>query len=138
MLTRRIGSVLLVVQGSAPPSDSEWNESLEILRPFVAIARVLVLTEGGGPDPSQRKRLSAVIGGNPIRVAILTNSAKVRFIGASIAFFIRRIRCFMLSDTSAAFKHIDLTVAEIDQLTGNIRDMQDQLIATHASSTRGG
>jgi hypothetical protein len=135
MLTRRVGSVLLLVQGSTPPSDREWNECLEILQPFVAIARVLVLTQGGGPDPSQRKRLSAVIGRHPVRVAILTDSVKVRFIVASVALFIRRIRCFMLSDMSVAFAHLDLTAAEIDQLRRNIEEMQPQILPPPSSSS---
>jgi hypothetical protein len=135
MLTRRVGSVLLVVQGSAAPSDPDWAECLEILQPFVAIARVLVLTEGEGPDASQRQRLSAVIGRHPIRVAIMTDSAKVRFIVASLALFIRRIRCFMRNDLSAAFEHLDLTLAEIDQLTRNIETMQAQIMPPTSTSS---
>lgn len=130
MLTRKVGSVLLLVQGLASPSDAEWKECLDILRPFVAAARVLVVTEGGGPTPMQRKRLSALIGEYPIRAAIVTDSVKVRFIVASVALFIRRIRCYTRSDIRSAFRHLDLTLTEIDQLTRNIDDMQTHISAS--------
>ena len=127
MLTRRVGNVLLLLQGPEPFADAEWSECLEILRPFVAQAKALVVTRGAGPTPAQRKRLSEVIGKYPMRAAIVTDSVKVYFIVSSVALFMPRIRSFRFSEFSEAFAHLGLTPTEIDQVRRNLAEMREQV-----------
>jgi hypothetical protein len=135
MLTRRVGSVLLLVQGAESPTEAEWSECLDVLRPFVDSARVLVVTDGGGPNPSQRRRLSELIDGNPMRAAIVTDSIKVRFIVSSVALFIQRIRSFAMNEMAAAFRHLDLNSVEIEQITQAIEDMRPH-VGSRMSTSR--
>jgi hypothetical protein len=124
MATRRVGSILLLLQGSEQPTDQEWDECLDMLRPFVSIAKALVVTAGGGPTPAQRERLSTVIGKCPLRAAIVTDSMKVHFIVSTVALFIRRIRSFGSAKLGDAFMYLDLTSAEIALVMSNLAEMR--------------
>jgi hypothetical protein len=132
MTTRRVGSILVLCQGTESPSDAEWDECLEILRPFVASAKVLVYTRGGGPSPAQRKRLSALVGKNPMRAAIVTDSVKVHFIVSSVALFMQRIRSFGLAELNAAFAHLGLSPIEGEHVKRNLDEMRELIEAMPA------
>jgi hypothetical protein len=129
MATRRVGSILLLLQGPWQPTDQEWDECLDILRPFVSIAKALVVTAGGGPTPAQRERLSAVIGKCPLRAAVVTDSIKVHFIVSTVALFIRRIRSFGSAKLGDAFLHLDLTSAEMALVLRNLAEMRAEAVA---------
>lgn len=124
MTTRRVGSVLVLCEGPDNPTDSEWDECLELLRPFVATARVLVVTRGGGPTAPQRKRLSEVIGKYPIRAAVVTDCIRVRFVVSSVALFISRIRSYSFQEMSAACAHLGLGTAERELIERNLVEMR--------------
>jgi hypothetical protein len=130
MATRRVGAVLLVLHGAEQPTDDEWDECMDILRPFVSIAKTLVVTAGGGPTPAQRGRLSKVIGKCPMWIAIVTDSVRVYFIVSTLALFMRRIRSFGSAKLGDAFAHLDLASTEIALLKTNLEEMRVELSST--------
>ena len=55
MVTRRIGPLLILRENKDTPTDDEWDECLSLLAQDLDDVRVLVVTDGGGPSPAQRK-----------------------------------------------------------------------------------
>lgn len=114
--TRRLGRVVVVRQNAEPPSDQEWAQFLEILREGRADferLRVLVLTEGGGPNAAQRESLARTLAGKTVRVAIVTDSIAVRFTVTVIALFHKDIRSFLTSELRKAHAHLGLQLEEV-------------------------
>ncbi len=112
-----VSDVLLVLRENAvTPRDEDWDAFLKVLvenRENFEKLRILVRTEGGGPNVLQRKRLQKALGGRPIRVAVVTNSIPVRFLVSSIALLNRAIRSFAIDEIKGAYEHLSLTPAEI-------------------------
>ena len=125
-VTRRIGTLLLLRQGPETPRDEEWDETLKLLSlnpSDLERMKVLVVTDGGGPTPDQRKRLDRAMGGKPIRVAVVSESVKVRFIVSSVALLTSNIQSFRVGEMEAAFKHLGLSQPERTAATQNIAEM---------------
>jgi hypothetical protein len=131
MVTRRVDSLVVLIETSDNPTDEEWDEFLNILagnQGNFSKIQVLVMTDGGGPDREQRKRLAKVLADEPIRVAVVSDSAKVRFIASSIFLLNRDHGCFANKEIDKAFDHLRLspslrrlaltTIAEMKPLVG--------------------
>lgn len=115
MASKLVGSLLLLFQAAEDPSNEEWERCLDLLRRFegeLDQIRVLVMTRGGGPTPYQRKLLAEVLGKAKIRVAIVTDSMKVRMVTSTVAFIIPRIRSFAWDCLHEACAHLQLSLAE--------------------------
>ncbi len=125
-VTAVVGKPTLVSRTPAPnlvvsresfdsPHDAEWREFLKLMEAnhgnFDKL-RILVVTEGGGPNSAQRARLQTVLNGKPVRVAIVTDSAKSRFIASAVSLFNRDHRGFSKSEMQAAYEHLGLTPME--------------------------
>ncbi len=85
----RLGADLfVVVHGHAPPSDLEWDPFCELMS-RAPVRAVFVLSAGGGPNATQRKRLLAVCErqAEVPRVAVLSASGLVRTIAAAFCLF---------------------------------------------------
>ena len=126
MLSERVGRLLVLYQSDEPPRDSEWDACLAQVRSFTGDLndlRVLVLTRGGGPTPHQRKRLAKTIGRAMIRVAVVTDSVRVRFISSSVALFMARLRSFGWEDVRQAYFHLDLDARERRLADGIVADL---------------
>lgn len=128
LVTRRVGSLLLLYQGPDAPSDAEWDANLALLRPIVATARVLVITHGGGPSAAQRGRLSQVIGKHRVVSAVVTDSVAVRFAASVVALFVPSIRCFGATDREGAYRHLQLDAAEREMAERNLAEMRVQVM----------
>jgi hypothetical protein len=115
MASKMLGSLLLLFQTSEDPTNPEWEHCLGLLRAFngkLDDVRVLVMTHGGGPSPYQRKRLAEVLGKAKIRVAIVTDSMRVRIVTSTVAFIIPRIRSFASDRMHEACAHLGLSRSE--------------------------
>jgi len=103
-------------------------EILAVNRPDFPKIKILVKTDGGGPSTEQRKRLGVALGGMPVRVAVVTDSIKVRFIVSSIALLNREIATFNNKEIVQAYEHlsldpreqrlVQLAIAEMSPLVG--------------------
>ena len=71
-----------------------------------------MLTHGGGPTPHQRQRLAEVLGKAKLRVAIVTDSMKIRMAASTVAFIIPRVRSFAWDRLHDAFAHLQLSLPE--------------------------
>ncbi|HEY8946705.1 MAG TPA: hypothetical protein VIM73_20825 [Polyangiaceae bacterium] len=97
------------------PTDAEWDGFLDQLvknRANFSNLKILVLTEGGGPNAAQRKRLEQALDGRHLRVAVVTDSGKARFIASAITFLNKLHRGFAVKELPLAYEHLGLTIAE--------------------------
>lgn len=131
MVTRRIGSVLLLRQGTDNPSDVEWEECITLLRAGLrehSRMKVLVRTDGGGPTIPQRRKLQEAAAGSQIFVAVVSESVRVRFIVSSVALVTTWIQSYRVREMSDAYQHLQLTASEQNAVDRNLAEM-DKLIA---------
>jgi hypothetical protein len=127
-VTRKVGSLVILREGRNDPHDAEWDVTLGILaehRSEIDHIKVLVISDGGGPTQAQRKRLERTLEGKPIRVAVVSDSMKVRFICSSVALFTSNLSSFKVSELRDAYKWLDLTAEERQMATHNIASMRD-------------
>ena len=117
MFTREVGHLIISCQTSETPTDWEWREFLDSVAKNRAAAtktRILVLTDGGGPNPDQRKQLQRALSGHTFRVAVVTDSIKVRFIVSSVALLNSAISTFSMSDIGRACEYLGLSRQEVE------------------------
>lgn len=124
---RTVGSSMIVLrENKSTPRDEDWDAFLHCLasnRDNSARIKILVMTDGGGPNQEQRKRLEVALGGRVFRVAVVTESMKVRFIVSSIALLNREIRTFTPREIGEAYRHLDMNAIEQRQAHEAVREM---------------
>lgn len=115
MVTRVLGQLVVMRENDSTPLDSEWDAFLKLLADnhdkFERL-KILVVTDGGGPNATQRKRLETVLAGKPIRVAVVTDSAKSRFIASMISLINRQHGGFAMKEIVQAYNHLQMTQLE--------------------------
>jgi len=114
-VTRRVESLVILRESKLDPSDEEWEETLRIvLEQWQELRqlKVLVVSDGGGPTQAQRKRLERTLEGKPIRVAVVSDSMKVRFICSSVALFTSNLSSFKVSEMREAYSWLNLSDRE--------------------------
>jgi len=91
-----VGSLIVVVEPSRPPTDQDWDALLQLLRQKLAqgCAGALVVTAGGGPDAKQRKAARGILGDTPLPVAVVSDAAGVRGIVTAFSWFNPLFRTF--------------------------------------------
>ena len=127
-VTRKVGSLVILREGKSDPLDSEWNVTLGILaehRHEIDQIKVLVLSDGGGPTQAQRRRLQQTLDGKPIRVAVVSDSMKVRFICSSVALFTSNLSSFRVAELRDAYAWLNLSAEERKLAAENIAAMRD-------------
>src|SRR4051794_24896155 len=112
LVVRTFGNLLICVHNENTPTDADWGVYLSELvrsRANWARLRILVITNGGGPDANQRKRLAEVLKGEVIPAAVVSESIKMRFIVSMVALLNPQIRTFPRSELDGAFASLKLT-----------------------------
>jgi hypothetical protein len=126
LVMRRMESVMIMVQNRETPSDEEWNEFLTVLvehRRELPKLKLLVVTAGGGPSSSQRQLLENALDGTPMRVAVVSDNMKVRFVASMIALFHENHRSFVMSELEDAYEHLKLNSVERRQAEKLIKEL---------------
>lgn len=126
--------LLILRMGATDPTDDEWERCLRAVHTHkgrLLQLRVLVVTDGAGPNAHQRGRLSEVLERNAVRIAVVTDSIVVRFINSSVALFTKNIATFNVADIAKAHAYLALSIherqtaqkaiAEMNQLIGHKR-----------------
>jgi hypothetical protein len=89
--------------------------------------KVLVITDGGGPDLAQRESLAGVVRGRSVCSAVVSDSIKVRFIVATVALFSSKISTFTRSEIEKAYRFLGLTQEEIAVAKKAVVEMRQEL-----------
>jgi hypothetical protein len=123
--------LLLLRQNHGVPSDESWNEVLKLMTadgtPMDQL-KCLVVTDGGGPSPEQRKRLERTMSGKTLPTAVVSDSVKVRFIVSTVTLFTAQIKTFRRAELEQAFTFLNVNKKERFDALKNIAEM-DALIA---------
>ncbi len=130
MVVRKVDSTFILVQNEESPTDSEWDDFLTMMRrdgAELAKRKVLVITNGGGPDANQRKRLAATIKDARFPTAVVSDSIKVRFVSSTVALFHRDHRSFAIDEMQDAYDHLRLTPEERSRADIAIKDLSTLL-----------
>lgn len=141
MITRRVDSLLLLRQTDRDPSDEAWNECLELLDSGIDAyhrVNVLVQTEGGRPTFWQRQRLGRITRKGDVRVAVVSESTKVRFGVSVVALMEMKIRTFLTAELPAAFNHLGLSQAECALAETHLAEMATLLRVTECPDLAAG
>jgi hypothetical protein len=113
MASEIVGNIYVVAQSRDDPHDVEWDANVTLQVSLVPIGlRVLVWSEGGGPNAKQRGRLAAALAGFHPLTAILTPSTLARAIGVAISWANPSVRMFAPDALESALTHLQATAAE--------------------------
>jgi hypothetical protein len=137
LVTRRVGQMLISLENKETPTDEEWDDFLKVLREGrddFATLKLLVITEGGGPTAAQRKRLEQALGGRTLRVAVVTDSIKVRFIVSSIALLNRFISTFSKAELPRAYEYLGLAAGEQRAAMLAVAEMEPLMLRPKAAA----
>ncbi|MGC4091461.1 MAG: hypothetical protein QM756_27000 [Polyangiaceae bacterium] len=119
--------MIIIRQNKDNAPDRDWDEFLRILvanRAEFQRLKILVVTDGGGPSTTQRKALQTALDGRSIRVAVVSDSMRARFIVSSIALLNRDISSFSMDEMSRAFDHLNLSADERRTAKRTVDEMQ--------------
>jgi hypothetical protein len=127
LLLKQVGRVLVMVQNSNTPTDSEWDDFLTFVSEDPVGLRLFVMTDGGAPSGPQRKRLQAALKGAMPLVAAVSGSIKVRFVAATIALFHRTHGSYSLAEVNKAYDHLGLSPQERREVESAARALKERL-----------
>jgi hypothetical protein len=130
LLSKKVGSVLVVRQSARDAMDSEWEEFLSFLsshRAELEQIRILIHTDGGVPTTAQRRRLAETLGDTHMLVAAVSDNMKVRFAGATISLFQRNYKQFTVAEMGRACAHLLMTNTERGQVKAALEALEEQL-----------
>jgi hypothetical protein len=120
---KRMGNTVIWLCNSSQPSDKEWYPYVQEIRRAVATCeanndflRFLVVTDGGGPNATQRS-LSTENGlVKNTRTAVVTGSLFARGIATAYSWYDVRMKAFSPTDVRRAFTFLDIGSAVVTPL----------------------
>ena len=126
--------VLLFLHTEQAPSAASWNEFMAFLaehgrKKDLRRFRVLVVTDGGGPDNTMRGQLQeffATTRQSP-KIAVVTTSVISRGIVAAVSWFNPNVKAFPPSDFARALAHLEVASSSTLRLLREFADMQQEL-----------
>lgn len=119
-----VNDLMIAVHTTRAPSAAEWRQYIGTIREIDPDKlRTLVFTDGGAPTSTQRKEVTAALGGRASRGAIVSASLMVRGAVTALSWFNPLIRAFPPSDVGGALQYlgvpaeeVPLVLAEVDRL----------------------
>jgi hypothetical protein len=130
MVWRTTGPVIVVRQSDKTPLDHEWDGFLRDVvssREKYGQAKILIVTDGGGPSSDQRTRLKKALDGKPVRSAVVSDSSKVRFIASAIMLINRDHGSYARSELPKALEHLMLNAEEQRSATALVAQLETEM-----------
>jgi hypothetical protein len=113
VVSQVVAGVRVVVVGSRPPSDADWDAHLAAVEEEAPVARgVLVVTHGGSPSAAQRKRLVQTRGGIGMPTAVVSESVVARAVATMLRWFGGNHQAFAPYDIDKAYAFLSLSAAD--------------------------
>lgn len=141
MLYESFGNVFVIVHGQKPPSSDDWNEYTRSLEAWLAAdLRVLVVTDGAGPNTKQRRVLNALMAktGKAYRVAVVTRSLVARSVVTALGWLNPDIRAFAPEEFELALDYLVVDGDLRKAMALRVRAMRKQLAGgVQSRSARG-
>jgi hypothetical protein len=122
------GSFGLTVHSAQPPSDSEWGEWMVGCRAIKASElRVLVFTDGGGPNTLQRATFTEYHRSEQPRIAVISTALHVRGIVTALSWFNKQIRLFSPAEARTALDFLGIGPDEANRHLVRAHEMGERL-----------
>ena len=123
-----VDRTMIAVYRDREPTDDEWTTYLEAVAEHgLDHSRHHIVTDGGGPNPNQRKRLNELLAGRASPVAVVTGSTAVRGITTALSWFNREIRAFSHAEFEGALRHLKIPVEQAAIYRSRVKILQSQL-----------
>ncbi|HET9960060.1 MAG TPA: hypothetical protein VFQ61_36460 [Polyangiaceae bacterium] len=119
----------MTVHTEREPTEDEWARYMggaDAHKPLEE-QRILVLSEGGSPNGTQRKQLIELLADAKVPTAILTNNWLMRAAGAAVSWFNPSLKVFGPLALEAAMNYLQLTPWERSESVRLIREFQREL-----------
>ena len=127
-------NVLLFLHTEHAPSAESWTELVGFLAEHgrkndLRRFRVLVLTDGGGPDNTMRGQLQEFFRTTrqSPKIAVVTTSIISRGIVAAVSWFNPNVKAFPPSHFASAIAHLEVASSSTPRLLREFADMQREL-----------
>jgi hypothetical protein len=123
---------MLVIQAAEAPSDEEAAAYVTALEPYVSATsapKVLVVTEGGAPGPSFRRRIDQVIEPriSTTRFAIVTNSTFARGVLGAIRLLYPFYQGFSPTDMAGALRFLNVPQSQSTDVLRRVSELRAEL-----------
>lgn len=125
ILFERCDPLVLLVHGAVPPDPAEWNEYVALLTEAstTGATGLLVLTDGVGPNSTQRKRISSI----KLRTCVVTLSRVARGIVTALGWLGADIRAFAPDQMTEAIRSLGATEAQSIAISHRLAQMRLEL-----------
>ncbi|HEY5959633.1 MAG TPA: hypothetical protein VIV60_23925 [Polyangiaceae bacterium] len=129
MKWRRLGRLVVTVHSEQAPTEDEWSRYMGQADAYQPLEdqRILVVSDGGAPNGTQRQQLIDLLHGARVATAILTTSWLMRGSGAAVSWFNRSLRVFGPSALGQALEHLQLTQWERAESLRLLGEFQNEL-----------
>jgi len=120
--------MLAIRQNRQEATPADWEDLRKVLASYreeLDRTKFLVYTDGGTLTATQRKDLAQVLGDAHARVAVVSDSVKVRFAGVTISLFQKNYRQFTTDELHEAYQHLDLTATEQRQVAHVLKTLEE-------------
>jgi hypothetical protein len=131
--------LLLVLHGMQPPTETEWNEVLSVIRGVLqrhgklTRLRMLSITDGGSPDANMRNALAKALDGKSLHMAMVTDSAVARGVVTAISWFNPWVKSFSPRHFQPLIDHLELAAKDHPAIADALSALDKQLrVATAA------
>jgi hypothetical protein len=110
------GNLAFSVHNAMTPTREEWDGLMRLIAPIKpSDLRILVFSDGGGPEAAQRSKFVDYTSGSRPLIAVMTSSVKAQAIVTAISWFVPSIKHFPVNaagyDGAVAHLGLDPEVA---------------------------
>lgn len=129
-------AVVLSLHTSDDPTRDDWAEYLEVLRQVlkshdddIGKLRNLVITDGGAPNATQRKKMTELFRGRATKLGVLTDSLEnplKRGVATAISWLNPSFRAVMPARWRELLGHLDLE-PHVDEILREFDELQKRL-----------
>jgi hypothetical protein len=132
-------TVAVAVANAVAPTDAEWEGYMQIVEQNIGLpnAHGLALTDGGGPNASQRARVNSILAraGRPLFSAVVSDSPLVRGIVGALRLFHRETEAFSAAQVQDAMRFIAVPDAQWASLWTAVMEV-DAMVSPQSTVVR--
>ncbi len=138
MAWERSGTVFVIVHSPQAPSDEDYRGALDGYAKHLGRFRsILIYSEGGAPNPAQRKRTTDFWQGKELPpTAIMTSSTLARGVLTALSWFFpeQKLRAVKDNDFRTAFEHLQVPVSERAAAEQTVARLRRELVEPLAAA----
>jgi hypothetical protein len=121
-------NLMISVHGREHVSSEQFPEVLSTFQELdYENVRMLVVTEGGGPTPQQRREMVNAMGGREMVTAVVSDDIFIRGVVTALSWFNSKIKSFPRSDLEGAMRYLQIPPARFDEVRAEVAALRASL-----------